>query len=32
MIELNELESENEKDYPAWRQGIEQMMERLKAG
>ena len=30
--EVNELWSENEKDYPAWRQGIEQMMERLKAG
>ena len=30
--ELNELWSKNEKDYPAWRQGVEQMMERLKAG
>jgi len=27
--ELNELWAENEEDYPAWRQGIEQLIQRL---
>ncbi len=27
--ELNELWRENEEDYPFWRQGIEQLIERL---
>ncbi len=29
--ELNELWAENEEDYPAWKQGIEQLIERLSA-
>lgn len=29
--ELNELWAENDADYPAWQQGVQQLMERLKA-
>jgi hypothetical protein len=29
--ELNELWAENETDYPAWRQGVEQLLQRLGA-
>ncbi len=29
--ELNELWAENEEDYPAWRQGIAQLIERLQS-
>lgn len=29
--ELNELWMENETDYPAWRQGVEQLLQRLSA-
>jgi len=28
--ELNELWAENEEDYPSWRQGIEQLLQRLR--
>lgn len=30
--ELNELWAENEEDYPAWRQGVEQLLHRLDSG
>lgn len=29
--ELNELWSENDEDYPAWKQGVEQLLKRLKS-